>query len=171
MFWFHISLRGLKGSSQQLLNVWDDAQRVVRWGIALHRLSLLVQQELSKVPLDVFAAHEARKVVFEPHVQGMGLRSIDINFAEHREIRTVLGCEPFDFFLGSRFLLPKLVARKGQNFKALRLVRVVQRDEFLVVLVGQASFGRHVDHQRHLSDEFGEVPGLPIDVHGGEIAQ
>lgn len=59
MFWFHISLRGLKGSSQQLLNVWDDAQRVVRRGIALHRLSLLVQQELSEVPLDVFAAHEA----------------------------------------------------------------------------------------------------------------
>ena len=101
----------------------------------------------------------------------MSTRAIDVDLAEHGKLDTVLGCKLLDLTLWLWFLLGKLVARKGQNFKALRLVRVVQRDEFLVVLVGQASFGRHVDHQRHLSDEFGEVPGLPIDVHGGEIAQ
>jgi len=98
-------------------------------------------------------------------------RAIDINLAKHGELDTVLGCKLLDLSLWLWFLLGKLVARKGQNFKSLRLVRVVQGDEFLVVLVGQASFRRHVDHQRHLSNEFGEVPGLPIDVHGTEIAK
>jgi len=164
-------LEGIVGSLEELLDVWDDAEGVVRRRITLHWLSLFVQEELSEVPLDVFATHESRKVVLEPHIQRMGVRSVDIDLAEHREIRTVLGCKPFDVLLASRFLFPELVARKGQNFEALRLVRVVQGDELLVVLVGQASFGRDVDHQRHLSDELGEVPGLPVDVHGGEVAQ
>ena len=66
----------------------------------------------------------------------MCTRSIHINLAEHGELDAILGCKLLDLGLWLWFLFPKLIARERQNFEALRLVSIVQYDEFFVVLVG-----------------------------------
>jgi len=171
-----VQARELQGQAplnllKQFLNILRDLQWTVGWRVPLDRLSFTIQQEFAKVPLDVLGAHDAREAVLQPNVQRMCTRSVDIDLAEHGELDTILGCKLLDICLWLRLLFPELVARKGQNLEALCVVLIVQGDELLVVLVGQASFGRDVDHQRHLSDELGEVPGLPVDVHGGEVLQ
>ena len=53
-----------------------------------------------------------------------------------------------------RLLTTKLIARKGQNDEPFGLQLLIERLQLGIVRRSQASFARHVDHERHLASKF-----------------
>jgi len=121
--------------------VWRRGRR-----IALVHLATLVDEELAKVPLDV-GAEKLTLILLQPHVERVGIRSVDIDLVKDRVFRP-LGFGKLTHFVGrARFLATKLVARERQNLETLRAEPVVQLVEFLVILARESSFRRDVDDE------------------------
>jgi len=66
-----------------VLKVYLNAQRWSGWSIAIHNTSLLVNQELGKVPLDA-VAEKATLARFQKLVDGRSIVTIDINLASNK---------------------------------------------------------------------------------------
>ena len=121
--------------------VWRRGRR-----IALVHLATLVDEELAKVPLDV-GAEKLTLILLQPHVERVGIRSVDIDLVKDRVFRP-LGFGKLTHFVGrARFLATKLIARERQNLETLRAEPVVQLVEFLVILARESSFRRDVDDE------------------------
>lgn len=65
------------------LKVHLNAQGWSGWSIAIHNTSLLVNQELGKVPLDA-VAEKATFARFQELVDGRSIATVDINLTSNR---------------------------------------------------------------------------------------
>ncbi len=108
--------------------------------VALYHLTLTIDQKLGEVPFNPFGSHDAFRLLLEPGVEGVGIRAVDIDLGKNRKGRTeARGAEFNNFFVGSWFLLAKLITGKGQHLKTF--VMIVRLKLFQsVVLRREAAF-------------------------------
>jgi len=118
-----------------------------------------------------------RAVFLEVCVQRILAIPVHINLGEHLEVghevipRSHIFDPPQDLCLCTRFLIMELVAGETQNDESVARVLGVECIHTKVV-GGEASVGRHVDHQDHLASVVSErdVFGF-VDVQHGEVIQ
>lgn len=55
--------------------------------------------------------------ILQEDIQGVCIRPIDVNFAEHVKLNTITLYKFLDFFLASRFLATELITGKSKNAK------------------------------------------------------
>lgn len=144
-----------ESSIQKFLDVTLQFLWIVRRSVPLDRISLLVQEELSKVPLDILAAQKTRFLIFQPTVERMSGRTVHVDTAEERELHAVLVDKLLDLAIRSWFLTTELVAREGQHLESFALVTAIQIDQLFVVLIGKSALRCHVHHQGDLPLEVG----------------
>jgi len=123
--------------SEVLLKVLIQRQRICGWRVSFHRLTILVNDELSEVPLD-FVEQEFGFLHLEILPQRMGRIPIDVDLAEQIELHSVLAlCKLLDVCIGSWLLTCELIAGECQNLQPLALaILLMQLDQFTVVAVG-----------------------------------
>src|SRR6185312_4470078 len=79
-------LRGQRRSvRQQAIQLPADLLRGVGGRVALHHLSMAVDQELGEVPLDRLAAEDALALVLQPLVQRVRMLAVHLDLREQRE--------------------------------------------------------------------------------------
>lgn len=82
--------------------------------MSLHRLPILVHDELGVVPLNK-VAHGSGQLVLQIFVQGYAVGAVHFAFGEDvADVCLLLGQEAGDFFAGSWFLTHELVAWERQ---------------------------------------------------------
>ena len=77
----------------------------------------------------------------------MRLLSIHINFAEHGELSTILGCKLLYLLLSARLLVSELVAWEREDFETFVSILQVDLGQLLVVFGGQTSEARNVNYK------------------------
>jgi hypothetical protein len=120
-----------------------------------NHLSLLINQELPKVPCDLlcFGFLLVHKVRGAPQklINRVGLLAVDFYLAEQRELYAILVCSLLgDHLIRPWLLVQKLVAWESQDFKALVSVLPVELHHLCVVLLCQASLACNVDDHHTL---------------------
>lgn len=109
--------------------------------VARHGAVLGNQKFSSEVPHDVATA---ARLILEEGVDRVLLPSVHIDLGHHGELCAFLLCKFFDVHFAALFLVPKLIAREGQNLKALFGILIVQLDHCLVFRIRHASCTRDV---------------------------
>src|SRR5690606_8516627 len=103
-------------SGERGFDVAAQAFGRVRRRIAPQHLAVAADQELGEVPLNRADAEQAALLALEPAPQRMGLRTVDLDLGEHREIDAVVErAERADRRLVARLLVAELVAGKAQH--------------------------------------------------------
>ena len=115
-----------------------------------NNLSFSIYQELCEVPRDdiglVWTFIVKRAMTAQELINGMSIRSIDLDLWHHGELNTICSrCPLFDLSIRLWFLSFKLVAGESKDFETLLPILLMDLHHFLVVLVCQASLCRHID--------------------------
>jgi hypothetical protein len=122
--------------------IYYDYRRVV----ILDDLSLGIEQEFSKVPGNIFSVK--RRVVSKPLVEGNSSGPIDINFGHEGESDSVVIPSPlFNFGIGARFLITKLVAGESIDIKTLVMILGIDSLQLFVINRGQTSVRGYIHDQ------------------------
>jgi len=153
-----------------LKKVLFHRQWIGRSGVSMDWLTFLVDNKLGEVPLD--GVHQESGLLhLEILPQRMSCIPVHVDLAEKIKLRSILAlCKLLDFFIGSRFLIPELIAGKCQYLQSLLLsILLMQLDQFSVVAVRGTSFGRHVDNDANMTLEFFQLNGIAVDVIGREL--
>jgi len=126
------------------LDVSFDGEGAGRGLVAAHDFPIgPTDKKLGEVPFDVLAenlvhgAFEetiAWSLVLEKGIERVGSRPVDFQLLKHWKIAASCTRKTFHLECRAGFLAAKLIARHGQNFKALARVLVVQNCESLVIL-------------------------------------
>lgn len=94
----------------------------------------------------------------------MFIITLHADLAEEWKRQAVLGvAEAFDFFIRPWLLLPEVISRERQDFKALLPILFIHLFKISVLRCIAAEAGR-VDQQQHLAAELVERDRLPIDI-------
>ena len=112
--------------------------------------------------------------VFQVFVQQMGLPTIDFNLFHHLELYPLFLYELLDFLGAARFLLSKLIARKGQNLNLAGIVgvilyRVVQFNQPVVMRLGISTIARNVNDNQNLIPECVKGDRVTVNVIDGKV--
>src|SRR5271170_4434132 len=135
---------------QLLLDVGADAFRRRGRRVALNNVALLVDQELSEVPLDG-VAQQAALLALQKLVERVSVVAIHFDFGEQREVDAIIQLAEFlDLIVISGLLMAELVAREGQQLEALVLVLRIQLLQ-TVVLRREAALAGSIDDQQDLA--------------------
>jgi len=136
---------------QVLLKICLEAKGFSIWRKALDWLALSVHYELAEIPLNE-VAQGAALLVLEVVPQGMCIAAIHIYLCKHVKLDAILSCgKLLDLSISTGFLTAELIAGEGEDPQALVCELVVQSLQLLVVLVCEASFGRHIHNQAHVA--------------------
>ena len=113
------------------------------WLVKLDNFTVLVEKVLGEVPSDLSVRSLSSKVL----VQWTHILPLDVRLAQNGEEKRVLAGKPaFDFLLRPGLLATKLVARVGKDLQSSLSIILVHLLVLTVMLVGEASHTRHVDH-------------------------
>jgi len=153
-----------------LLQILLQCKRFRVRSIPGDHLTLLVYDELGKVPLYEFA-EEAALLVLEVLPDWVRVVPVDVNLGKHVKLCTIrLRRKLFYFLVRSWLLTTKLVAREGEDAEPLGSCQlVVQSLQLRVIFWRKPSFGRHVDDNAHVTPVFVQRDRVTIDVHGAEF--
>lgn len=125
-------------------------------GPATLDLAVAADEELLKVPLDALEAHEARLLVLEPLVEGVGAVAVDLDLLHDGEADAVVElAEALDLLVGAGFLAAELVAGEAEDDKVIGVLLLEAGVELLEagVLRGKAALGGRVDDEDDLALE------------------
>src|SRR6185312_15172511 len=124
----------------------DRLRRLVR-RIAGHHAALAIDQELGEIPFDRLAAEQAARLAFEPAIERMGVRPIDLDLVEHREADAeIAGAELRDLAGCAGLLCAELIAGKAEHGEtAPRQIRVEALETG--ILRREAAAARGVDDE------------------------
>jgi len=148
---------------EQWSNVFLDFIRLGVWGISCHWLAILVDQELGKIPLD--GIHQkAALLLLQEVVKGMSLLAIYVDLIVDIKLYFVLLQELLDVHRATRLLVVKLVAWEGSNFETLILVLGVKFVKLVVVGLGEATVGGHINYQCCLAFVFVQRDLIAIEI-------
>jgi hypothetical protein len=119
-------------------------------------MAFRIDEELTKVPVDwadsVSKFNVKTTVVFKVGVNRLSVFSIYISLGEHGELDIVSLFSPSEnFFIGTRFLISKLVARESEDLEALRLISIPKLNHFSIVLVSQSSVSCYINNKSTLA--------------------
>lgn len=122
--------RQSSGTLALLLNLRNDVLLQCFWlrdaPPPLHNLSIPVDQELLKVPLDALQSQESGLLAFHPFPYRLGFAAVDVRLAQHREADAIVELTKFlDLVVRAWILASELVARKAEDDE---LVWVFLRD-------------------------------------------
>lgn len=93
----------------------------------------------------------------------VGSRSHNSDFTEQREGDSVGSThKAVDLLVAAGLLLPKLVAREGQNIKVVRPIVPLELLQVFVVFLSEATFTGYVHHQGHLKPQKYTVKTLQL---------
>ena len=136
--------RGVRCSLiEKALNVAHHAHGVGTVSVELDHFSVLVDEELGEVPLDLGIGSLRGKA----GIQRADVLALDVNLGKHWELDSVVACNPvLDLRLGPGLLRTKLVAWVRQDLQSSASIRLVHLLVLAVMLVGEASLAGHVDH-------------------------
>lgn len=152
---------------EQLLDFFFDFWDGIVCGTeSSHRLALLIDNELGKVPFDGIN-HESTLFVFQIGEKGMLILAVNINLLKHIKFYIEFGHEILDVLSRTRFLASKLVAGEGQDAQTTSaFIRVffIHLGELLVVYASLASFRRDIDHDTHMVFVLGQIHQVAINV-------
>lgn len=87
--------------------------------MALNRLSILVDDELSEIPLDGVKKCSAL-FFFQVFIQRVSVLAVDIDFVEQVEVYFAVASEALNLLGTSWLLMAELVARKSEDTQACR---------------------------------------------------
>mmetsp|Transcript_5994 Transcript_5994/g.10808 ORF Transcript_5994/g.10808 Transcript_5994/m.10808 type:complete len:265 (+) Transcript_5994:350-1144(+) len=155
-------------SLQRLVDVIHDGQRVGLRAVAPCDGTVLLHQELPKVPGNRTLIARGH---LEPLVDRRTSTSVDLYLIHKQAGKALALREGLDLGIGARLLSHELVARKCHDGEGLALVLCHQVIELLVVLGRQASFGGNVDNQDGLPLERGKVDLLLVDIEGLQLVE
>ena len=115
--------------------------------ITLGDLAVGIDQEFCEVPFDTLGAHNPLGLPFQPAVQWVCVRAVDLDFCKNWKCRAEPGSTKFyDLLFAARLLTTKLIAGKRQNIESLVVVLGLKRFKALV-LGREAAFGSGIDDQ------------------------
>lgn len=131
------------------LNIFHHCLGFDSWVVVSNDLSILVNQELSKVPWDFLDFLLGSVVEFTVHSEElenvMRVGAIDLDFLEDGPLTAVeVANELLDFLVSTRLLVHELVAGEGQDLKTLVPILLVQSHKLSIVLVCQSSLRGHI---------------------------
>jgi len=129
--------------------------RVWWWGQSgqppCHHLAVPVDQKLGEVPLDVLQPQQARFLLLEPRIEGVGLLAVDLALGHDGEAdRIVEGAEAGYLLCISRLLMAELIAGEAQDHQPTWTQFAIKRLQS-GVLGGKAAAAGDVDHQHDLA--------------------
>ena len=130
-------------------------------------LTITVYEKFREVPRNVRVALFIGARTFEHVIEFTRLATVDIYFAEDREISLIFALGKFqNLCVCSRLLSAKLIARKSQNGERVIAEFFLQSTQ-PGVLIGQASAAGHIDDQTGFSCKLvkGDIVALGIG-HG-----
>lgn len=140
-------------------------------GVSVNDVSVLVNQELLKIPLDASEAEQTGLLLLEVDVDGVGIVTVDVDLLENGEGDTVVElAERRDLISRSGLLATKLVAREADDGESLILVLLVDLLEALV-LGSEATLGGDVHNENDLALKLLEGEGLSVLVKGSEVVE
>mmetsp|Transcript_64297 Transcript_64297/g.96927 ORF Transcript_64297/g.96927 Transcript_64297/m.96927 type:complete len:215 (-) Transcript_64297:163-807(-) len=138
------------------------------------RISFMIHKELSKVPQDIRRSIFKRQGLLEKakHLSRVG----PIHITLFKKDQLILGLELAlhklqNFFVSSRFLLTKLVARKRQDFETLFPVRVDHIGQLCVISFRQTSFRGDVDDAKDVALILVHRDGRSVDEFVGQVVK
>ena len=101
--------------------------------VELDHFSVLVDEELGEVPLDLGIGSLRGKA----GIQRADVLALDVNLGKHWELDSVVACNPvLDLRLGPGLLRTKLVAWVRQDLQSSASIRLVHLTVLAVMLVG-----------------------------------
>ena len=158
--------------SQHLLDLVFEGERVVSWTMVVSYPTCRIDQELGEVPRNLTCSLVCSTVEFAVHpktlVDWVSTWPVHFDLWEQWELSPVLARgKRLDLSLSAWFLPTELVAWECQDFEALLAELLMELYHFLVVRIGQASLGGHIDnHDAFLAfDEFlKRVDHFSIDI-------
>ena len=103
---------------------------------------LILDEELGETPLQVFSRE---CYLTQLLVKRVTIVAFHLNLTEKRELDTFAQSECFDVCVGARLLSTELIAREEEDLETFGLIFIVDLHPLLVVVVGEASLGGHVD--------------------------
>src|SRR5450631_669239 len=140
----------LQKSAQRGFHVRRDILRLIRRRITFDRHTVLTDQKFGEIPLDRLEPKYPGKCVFQVFIQGIRIRTIDLDFGEHRETDAVVQrTELLDLRLITGFLMTELIARETKYFQTPFMIRFV---ECLKpgILRSETAFARNIDEQQRM---------------------
>ena len=177
---------------QQFFNLSLDVLQFLSCFEASHDLSLLVDEELGEVPLDVglllvvgvrlgkhILEQGSNGVVHIPSCEtlllleelekGIGIVAIDLDLLEAGELcAEVQFTELVDAFVCTRSLLSELVAGEVENLETLSVILLIEFLQF-VILRSESTLGCCIDYQQHLIGVLFQRDVLTFSVLDSEI--
>jgi len=135
------NIRGVSLVTSRLSEVLEEvllqSQRICGGRVSLHRLAILVNNELGEVPFDG-ANQKSGLLHLEILVQRNGRIPIDVDLTEQIKLHSVLAlCKLLDLCIGSWLLTCELIAGECQNSQPLAVdILLMQLDQFTVVAIG-----------------------------------
>ena len=158
------SLSGSGGQSKELFDLLSQSLRFNDGSKASGDLTVLVDQDLLEVPLDVTGDGRLNR-----SVDGRLLLAVDVNLVHHGELSVELVLsELLDAGADLGFLSTELVAREGDDGKALLGELRLELLKSLV-LRRKSALGGDVDEEGDLALEDGKGGGFAIDVVDGVL--
>ncbi len=128
-----------------------DFLRCYLGSISLDDRPRTINQELGEIPGDVLIALFVGLFRFQKFVEITRAVAVDLDLREHRELHIVGRCgELQNLRVGSRLLRAELIAGKGENVEAARLVALMKGMQ-TCILRGESSLGCDVDGQTDLA--------------------
>lgn len=140
---------------EQFLNVVLEGERVRGRRESLVGRTLVIDEELAKVPSNVGRSVVRRKLLLQEGEDLARLGSVDVVLFEPNDVvsKAKLVDEREDLFVGARFLTSELIARESENLEISALEFVQELSDFGIILFGQTSFGGDIDGQQDASLE------------------
>lgn len=156
---------------QKLSNVRVNGRRRGGGSPSVDHISLTVNEELFKIPLDALESQQSSLLRLEEVVHGVLVRSIHVNLLENGESDTVVElAELSDLLISAGFLASKLVGGESNNLKALVVVLFVQCLQTLV-LGGESTLGGDIDNEDNLALQLLKRKGLALLVGRGQVVK
>ena len=128
---------------KQFIYVWHHVEWINLWLVKLDNFAVLVEKVLSEVPSNLSVRSLSSKVL----VEWTHILPLDVRLAQNGEEKRVLAGKPaLDFLLRPGLLATELIARVGKDLQSSLSISLVHLLVLAVMLVGETSHTRDVDH-------------------------
>jgi hypothetical protein len=139
--------------------------------ISVDDVTVLINQELLKVPLDSSEAQQTSLLLLQVDVDGVGVVAVDVDLLKNGESDAVVQLtEGGDLVSGTRLLATKLVAGEADDGESLILVLLVDLLKALV-LGSKATLGGDVHDEHDLALKLLEGERLSVLVEWSEVVE